>query len=113
MKSKATGIQYNNSSDGLVYDLKIDVKKDGSGKIISGLVIGTTLEQNMASIMIARQGDLKRNLDIGVDFRSALLDADLLEYRHQIKEQFAKDGLNVKHLDLYNIEKFSIDAGYE
>ena len=113
MKSKATGIQYNNSSDGLVYDLKIDVKKDGSGKIISGLVIGATLEQNMASILIASPGDMKMNLDIGVDFRSALLDADLLQHRHQIKEQFAKDGLNVKHLDLYNIEKFSIDATYE
>ena len=113
MKSKATGVQYNDSSDGLVYDLKIDVKKDDSGKIISGLVIGATLEQNMASILIARKGDLKRDLEFGIDFRSALLDDDLLEYRHNIKEQFSKDGLTVNHLDLYDIKKFSIDAGYE
>lgn len=113
MKSKATGIQYKDSSDGLVYDLKIDVKKDASGKIISGLVIGQTLEQNMTSILVCKPGDLKDNLSFGVDFKSALLGEDLLEYRHAIKENFAEDGLNVNHLDLYDLTKFSIDATYE
>jgi len=45
--------------------------------------------------------------------RSALLDEDLLKYRHAIKEQFALDGMTVKHLDLYNLQRFSIDAEYE
>lgn len=113
MKTKSTGIQYNDSSDGLVYDLKIEVKRDASGKILSGLVIGQTLEQNMASILVCKPGDLKDNLSFGVDFRSALLGEDLLEYRHKIKEEFTKDGLNVNHLDLYDLTKYNIDAAYE
>ncbi|KMQ70307.1 hypothetical protein [Chryseobacterium koreense] len=113
MKSKATGIQYQDSADSSVYDLKVQVVKDAFGKIVSGMVIGATLEQNMASIMIAEPGDLKANLTLGVGLRSALLDEDLLKYRHAIKQQFATDGINIKHLDLYNLQKFSIDAEYE
>lgn len=113
MKSKAIGIQYNDSSDETVYDLKVEVVKDAFGKITSGLVIGSTLEQNMASLLIAEPGDFKANLSLGVGLRSALLGEDLLEYRHAIKEQFAQDGLTISHLDLYNLEEFSIDAEYE
>ena len=113
MKSKATGIQYNDNSNGQVYDLKIEVVKDQFGKIVSGLVIGETMEQNMASLMVAEPGDFKLNLLLGVGLRSSLLDEDLLKYRHAIKQQFALDGLNVKHLELYNLQNFSIDAEYE
>lgn len=113
MKTKATGIQYQDSADATVYDLKIQVVKDSFGKILSGMVIGATLEQNMASIMVAEPGDFKANLSLGVGLRSALLDEDLLKYRHAIKEQFAMDGMTVNHLDLYNLQRFSIDAEYE
>ena len=112
MKSKDFGIQYISKNEG-IFTLDIQVQKDVSGRIISGLMLGNTLQQNMASILIAEPGDLKNNLSMGVGIRSALLDEDLLPYRHQIKEQFAKDGLYVKHLDLYNLKKFSIDAEYE
>lgn len=112
MKQKDFGIQYISKNDG-VFALDVTVQRDVSGRIISGLVLGNTLQQNMASILIASPGDLKNNLSLGVGIRAALLDEDLLPYRHQIKEQFAKDGLYVKHLDLYNLKKFSIDAEYE
>lgn len=112
MKRKDFGIQYIPTNDAH-FDLDIQIKKDTSGKIISGVVLGPTLEQNMACLLIAEPGDYKGNADLGVGLRSALLGEDLLEYRHQIKEQFAKDGINIKHLDLYNLNKFSIDAEYE
>lgn len=112
MKAKDFGIQYISKNDG-VFALDVQVHKDLSGKITSGLVLGNTLQQNMASILIAEPGDFKNNLSLGVGIRSVLLDEDLLTYRHQIKEQFGKDGLYVKHLDLYNLKKFSIDAEYE
>ena len=112
MKRKDFGVQYTTQQNGN-FDLKIDLKKDASGKIISGLVLGSTLEQNMACILIAEAGDFKANPDLGVGLRSALLGEDLLEYRHQIKEQFAKEGLNIKHLELYDIQNFNIDAEYE
>lgn len=113
MKSKATGIQYQNNTDGLVYDLKVDIQKDQFGKIVSGLAIGATLEQNMACIMIAEPGDFKFDISLGVGLRSALLDENLLKYRHNIKQQFALDGINIKHLELYNLQNISIDAEYE
>lgn len=112
MKRKDFGIQYTTTEDGN-FDLKIEVQKEASGKIVSGVILGPTLEQNMACLLIAEPGDYKGNADLGVGLRSALLGEDLLEYRHQIKEQFAKDGINIKHLDLYNLNKFSIDAEYE
>ncbi|PWN62314.1 hypothetical protein [Chryseobacterium oncorhynchi] len=112
MKQKDFGIQYISKNNG-VFALDINIKRDSSGRITSGLVLGNTLQQNMASILIAEPGDLKNQLSVGVGIRSALLDEDLLQYRHLIKSQFAKDGLVVKHLDLYNLTKFSIDAEYE
>lgn len=112
MKTKAIGIQYENTT-GLFYNLAINVVRNADNKILSGLVIGPTLAQNMASILIAEPGDYKTDLSLGVGLRSALMDEDLLEYRHQIKEQFAKDNLVVKHLNLYNLENFQIDAEYD
>jgi len=112
MKRKDTGIQYKSNNAG-GFDLDIRIIKDSAGRIVSGLTIGETLEQNMACILVAEPGDFKENLSLGVGMRSALLDEDLLPYRHKIKEQFAMDGLNVINLDLYNLLNFSIDAEYE
>ena len=114
MKSKATGIQYNDTNDqDEIFDLKIDVVRDENGKILNGLCFGSTQPQNEASILIARKGEFKLNPLLGVGIGDALLGEDLLEYRHRIREHFAMDGLNVKHLDFYNLNKFSIDAEYE
>lgn len=113
MKSKAFGIQYQNSDHDDIFDLNVSVQRNNDGKIISGLTLGPTLEQNIASLLIAVPGDFKLMPELGVNLRSALLSEDLLEYRHAIKEHFAKDDLVVNHLDLYNLKKFSIDAEYE
>jgi len=112
MKTKDFGIQFHSPAQNK-FDLFVNVQKDEFGKITSGLTLGATLEQNMASILIAEQGDFKGNLDLGVGLLSALLDEDLLEYRHLIKEHFSKDGLYIKHLDFYNLQNFNIDANYE
>jgi hypothetical protein len=112
MKSK--GIQLiDNSNDGIVMDLKIKSIRDASGKILSGLVIGDTLEQNKALVLIGSQGDFKYRPDIGVCFGDALLDDNLLEYRHKITEHFAKDGLKITELNLYRIDNIKIVANYE
>ena len=114
MKSKATGIQYiDNEDQGDLFDLKIEVVRDASGQIVSGLVIGATQPQNEASILIARKGEFKLNPLLGVGISDALLSENMLEFRHRIREHFAMDGLNVKALDFYNLQNFSIDAEYE
>ncbi|MDA6067989.1 hypothetical protein NJT12_00030 [Flavobacterium sp. AC] len=111
---KGIGIQLvDNIDQGNLLDIKINPIRDQGGKIISGLVIGNTLEQNKALILIGSQGDFKYRPDLGVCFEDVLLGADLLEYRHKITEHFAKDGLKITELDLYRTDNIKIIANYE
>lgn len=111
---KSIGIQLTDNNDtGDVLDLKINVVRDSAGKIVSGLVIGDTLEQNKAIILIAHEGELKGNPDVGVGLGDIALSSDYLEYRHKIREHFAKDGLVVETLDLYENKPIKIVANYE
>lgn len=111
---KSIGIQLTDNNDtGDVLDLKINVVRDSAGKIVSGLVIGDTLEQNKAIILIAHEGQLKGNPDVGIGIGDIALSSDYLEYRHKIREHFAKDGLVVETLDLYENKPIKIIANYE
>ncbi|TWI22205.1 hypothetical protein [Sphingobacterium siyangense] len=110
---KGVGIQFGNlitPEDQL--DLKIDIKRDSEGKIVSGLVIGNTVEQNKAVILISYQGEFKSDPDLGVGLEDILLDEDYLKYRHRIREHFAKDDLKVTRLDLYKDKPIIINAEY-
>ncbi|MFA7448818.1 MAG: hypothetical protein WCY77_10300 [Weeksellaceae bacterium] len=115
MKTKAAGIQLTDVTDqdpdGL-WDLKIEpVRKDG--KIISGLCIGHTLFQNEATLLAMHPGELKSEPTLGVGLRSELLNENLLEARHNIRKVFAKDGMTITKLDLYEIDNIQIDARYD
>ncbi|WP_417289605.1 hypothetical protein [Corallibacter sp.] len=111
---KDIGIQVvDSTNEGTVLDLKINPIRDASNKIVSGLVIGNTLEQNKAFILIAQPNDFKDNPTLGVGFDDNLLGEDLLEYRHKIREEFAKDGLKTTKLDLYDLKNVEIKAHYE
>lgn len=110
---KDKGIQLNdNISEGQILDLKVEVKRDSLGKITQGLVIGNTLHQNQALILITQPGENKFNPDLGVGIADMLLDHDYLNYRHRIREHYAKDGLKVTYLDLYENKPLRIDANY-
>src|SRR5690554_2765095 len=110
---KGRGIQLNDNNDsGEVLDLKIEPVRGADGKIISGFVVGPTLEQNKALILISNQGELKLRPSIGVGIEGALLSEAYLEYRHRIRKHFAMDGLKVTRLDLYNNKNFRVDANY-
>lgn len=110
---KYRGIQLNdNTSTGQILDLKVEIKKNAEGKITQGLVVGDTLQQNQALILITQPGENKFNPDLGVGITDMLLDHDYLNYRHRIREHYAKDGLKVTHLDLYENKPLKIDANY-
>lgn len=111
MKDK--GIQLNDSNDsGEVMDLKINPVRGEDGKIITGIVVGNTLEQNKAMILMAHPGDFKFNPFLGVGIEDALLTDDYLEFRHRIRKSFAEDGLKITRLDFYPGKEFKIDAKY-
>lgn len=110
---KGTAIQLNDSvTGGELFDLKIQVQRDQSGKILSGLCIGQTTEQNQALLLILHPGESKEYPTIGVGLGDCLLDDDLLEYRHSVRRNFAADGLQISKLDLYDLKKIDIKAAY-
>lgn len=115
---KDTGIQVNDMEDSRLHgnvdilDLKIIPERGEDGKIRSGLVIGNTLEQNKALILISNQGELKLRPQIGVGIDNAILSEEYLEFRHRIRRHFAMDGLTVRRLDLYMNKPFKVDASY-
>lgn len=111
MKNK--GIQLiDNSNDGDLMDLKIVPVRDASNKIISGLVIGPTLEQNIALMLLLHQGELKFRPDLGVGIQDIVLSSDYLVYRHRIREHLKKDNLIVTQIDLFENKPFKILAEY-
>lgn len=112
MKSKAIQL-IDNKDDGVVLDLKINPTRGAGGKITKGIIIGDTLEQNKACILIAQPNDFKGTPTLGVGIEDLLLDDDLLKYRHKIREQFARDGLVIDVLDLYDLNNVEISAHYE
>jgi hypothetical protein len=110
---KPVGIQLNDSeSPDEFMDLKIHPIRDTEGKILSGLVIGDTLEQNKALILLASEGEYIFNPTLGVGIEEALLSTEYLYYRHKIRDQFFNDGLQVSRLDFYHNKPFRVDANY-
>lgn len=109
---KDTGIQF---TDGTLqdFDLKIEVVRGSDGLITQGLVIGDTMNQNQALILVANPGEFKFNPTIGVAIDELLLDNDYLRFRHRIREHFAKDGLVIKSIQLSDGKPLLIDANYE
>ncbi len=112
MKDRAIQV-VDNEDEGTILDLKINPVRDDNGKIIQGLIIGNTLEQNKAFMLLAHAGDFKANPTLGVGIEDALLSSNLLEFRHKIREQFTKDGLKISHLDLYDLKQVTIECSYE
>ena len=85
-----TGILIDNDND-----VVISVKKDGSGKIISGLAIGDTQMQDAYMILSLNQGDLKEDPIAGVNLTSLLRGKfDRERIRSTIKIGFQRCGVD-------------------
>lgn len=112
MKGRAIQV-IDNKDEGTILDLKINPIRDENGQIVSGIVIGNTLEQNKAFLLLAHPNDFKANPTLGVGIEDAVLDSELLEFRHKIRAQFAQDGLKISNLDLYNLKQVNIECSYE
>lgn len=92
-------------------DLDIRVVRDADGKIIQGLHLGNTINQNVGVILNAHPGELKEYPLIGVGISDILLGHDNLEYKHKIRQNLAADGLKVRLLE-FESNKIKIEASY-
>lgn len=104
---KGTGILLDDT-----YDLQVIAKRDGTGRIISGLQLGNTLYQNQALILIFQPGEVKLNPLIGAGIEDMLNDQDYLVWRRRIRQQLELDGQLVTGVRFSADRNLIIDAAY-
>lgn len=97
-----TGIQI--SAD---YDLKIQVRRNEIGEIVSGVVLGDIKNQNTAIILSCHEGEVKEQPLLGVGISDKLFDNDPLYWRQRVKEHLEMDGQRV---DKIRVTEKSIDV---
>ena len=100
-----TGIQL------IDYDIAVDVQRDASGLITSGLVLGDILHQNQALILVLHKGDLKSDVSVGVGIDRMLLDNERLSWTREIREQLEMDGQKVEDVRITD-KQIIIKAAY-
>ena len=100
-----TGIQL------IDYDIAVDVQRDASGLITSGLVLGDILHQNQALILVLHKGDLKSDVSVGVGIDRMLLDNERLTWTREIREQLEMDGQKVEDVRIER-KQIIIKAAY-
>lgn len=100
-----TGIQL------IDYDIAVDVQRDASGLITSGLVLGDILHQNQALILVLHKGDLKSDVSVGVGIDRMLLDNERLSWTREIREQLEMDGQKVEDVRITG-KQIIIKAAY-
>lgn len=100
-----TGIQL------IDYDIAVDVQRDASGLITSGLVLGDILHQNQALILVLHKGDLKSDVSVGVGIDRMLLDNERLTWTREIREQLEMDGQKVEDVRITD-KQIIIKAAY-
>ena len=99
------GIQLTN------YEPDIQVKRGKDGKIANGFVVGDTLRQNQALILLLHKGELKEWPAVGCGISDMLLDNDPIYWRTIIREQLEMDGQKVKSVKI-TTTGIHIDAAY-
>ena len=93
------------------FDLSVDVVRDSSGRITSGLVVGDILYQNQALILAFNKGDLKADVSVGVGIGRMVLDNERLTWQREIQEQLEMDGQRVESIKITD-KSIDIKATY-
>lgn len=94
------------------FDLQVQILRDANGKIMQGLVIGETLLQNQAMILISHPGEIKEAPWMGCGIEDLLMDNDYLLWRQKIRSQMELDQQKVQSVQFAKNLKLQIDASY-
>ena len=94
-------------------DLQIDENYDlMADSEAHDLIVGDTTLQNQALILITQPGEWKEHPMVGVGIEGITNDEDSGQWRRDIREQFARDGMRVRSIKIIG-ENIEIDAEYE
>jgi hypothetical protein len=95
---------------------RMGILLDETGDVMihnGAMVVGDVSLQNQYMILVAQKGEFKEHPTLGVGISDMLGDDDVLEWKKQIREEFAKDDLRVGKIDLdLQTGKIEIDAKY-
>jgi hypothetical protein len=108
--SKGIGIQLSSNSES--YELAITLQKDSEGKIEHGLMVGNTLPQNQALILLTEKGELKEYPLFGVGINGIINDNELEYWRKEIMDMMEQDGMTLSVLEL-TTKGLKIEGGYK
>lgn len=104
---RGTGILFNDN-----YELKVQPVRDATGKIVSGVQVGQTINQNTGLILICRKGEFKQEPTLGVGIEDILLDNDYLDWRRKIRVNLELDEQKVNEIKFSSVDNLFIDADY-
>ena len=94
------------------YDLKLEVKRDATGKITQGVVLEETTPQNQAMILVANPGEFKEYPAWGVGIGNIINDHDFARWRRKIREQIEADGQRITKLEITE-KGLTLEAKYK
>lgn len=104
---RSTGIRITNG-----FEPELNIVKNSDGKIETGLVVGNTLEQNQALILLCHKGENKEFLQLGAGIEDMLNDNDFGLWKRRIIYMLSLDGMKVKELEI-NDKEIRLEADYE
>lgn len=93
---------------------KIGIQLTNDLQLVYGelsLVVGDTLQQNEYLLLTSQKGDIKEYPTLGVGIADMAGDDELEAWKKNIREEFAKDGLKVKKIEITS-QKMELDADY-
>jgi len=93
------------------YDLAVQVRRDITGKIMGGAVIGDVTYQNQAMLLVGHKGEFKEHPTVGVGINDICNDNDLTLWRREITTQIEGDGQRISKLQL-NGQGLTLEAKY-
>jgi hypothetical protein len=91
------------------YDLRIEVRRDATGKIAGGMAAGSTIFQNQHVLLLAEKGEIKEYPLVGVGIKTYVDDENPANLTRAIRTEFAGEGMRVKRIDFEN-GKIKIDT---
>ena len=82
------------------YDLKVEVRRDTTGRITQGICLEETTPQNQTMILVANPGDFKEHPAWGIGIEGILNDHNFARWRRNIREQLEADGQQITELEI-------------
>lgn len=82
--------------DSTTYDAMVQPKRNSLGLITDGLLVGETMYQNEALILISHQGEFKENPMLGVGIDDMTNDNDIAQWENAIRVNLSRDNMDVR-----------------